>query len=291
MAATAWRGMLTFGLVSIPVRLYVAARAQRIYLHQIHRDCHTRLKQPLFCPHCNRFVDKSEVIKGYEYENGQYVLVEPEEIKKIMPASGKTMEILAFVKENEIDPIYFDSSFLCMPDAEGHKGYQLLLRALEDTHVVGIAKVTMHQREYTVFVRPRAHGITVHTMYYANEIASVEGYGKQPNVKMQPQEVKLAEQLVESLTAPFQPEQYHDDFQQRLRQLIEAKAHGQKVTLPAEQRRGRVIDIMQALKKSLAAQEAAKTAAQARPARRGRRAAAEPVPITAAAKAQRRKAS
>jgi DNA end-binding protein Ku len=96
--------MLTFGLVSIPVRLYAAARAKRIYLQQLHRDCHTRIKQPLFCPHRNRIVDRSEIIKGYEYETGQYVLVEPDEIKKITPESGRTMEILAFVPAAEVNP-------------------------------------------------------------------------------------------------------------------------------------------------------------------------------------------
>lgn len=114
--------MLTFGLVSVPIRLYAAARAKRIYLHQIHCDCHTRLKQPLFCPHCNRIVDRSEVIKGYEYETGQYVLVEGEDIKKITPESGKTMEILAFVPAAEVDPIYFESSFLAMPEAPHREG-------------------------------------------------------------------------------------------------------------------------------------------------------------------------
>ena len=125
MATTAWRGLLTFGLVSVPIRLYAAARAKRIYLHPLHRDCHTRLTQPLFCPHCNRIVDRSEVIKGYEYETGQYVLVEGEDIQKITPESGKTMEILAFVPLVEVDPIYFESSFLALPEAEGKKGYAL----------------------------------------------------------------------------------------------------------------------------------------------------------------------
>ncbi len=249
MASMAWRGMLTFGLVSIPVRLFVAARSKRIYLHQLHNKCHTRLKQPLFCPHCNRIVDRSEVIKGYEYETGQYVLIDQADIKKITPPSGKTMEIVAFVEEKEIDPIYFDSSYLCLPGEEGQKGYQLLLKALEDTKMVGIAQVTMHQREYTVFVRPRNHGITIHTMYYANEIANVEGYGKRYDAKISPQEVKLAEQLVQTLATKFKPEQYHDEFQERMRKLVEAKAKGKKIAVEPARHKGRIIDIMQALKK------------------------------------------
>jgi len=287
--------MLTFGLVSVPIRLYAAARAKRIYLHQLHRDCHTRLKQPLFCPHCNRIVDRSEVIKGYEYETGQYVLVEGEDIKKITPESGKTMEIHAFVPAAQVDPIYFESSFLAMPEAEGKKGYALLLKALEETKMLGIAKVTMHQREYTVFVRPRNHGITMHTMWYQNEINSVEGYGHADESQIRPQEVRLAEQLIQNLVADFKPQDYRDEFQERLRALVEAKAKGQKITIPEHRHRGRVIDIMDALKKSLSTKEAARETA-AVPGRKSRKAAAkhrtaEPIPISAPARHTRRKAS
>jgi DNA end-binding protein Ku len=252
MASSVWKGMLTFGLVSIPIKLYVAARSKHIALHQLHKECNTRLKQPLFCPHCNRFVDRSEVVKGYEYEKGKYVVIEPGEIKKITPASGHYMEILAFVKDAEVDPLYFESSFLSVPDSEGNKGYRLLVKALEDTKMVGIAKLTMHQREYTVFIRPRDNGLTLHTMFYANEIQHVAQYGKD-DVKITPQEIKLAQQLVATLTAHFNPGQYHDDFQVRLNALIEAKLKGKTITAVPEAPRAPVIDMMEALKRSLAA--------------------------------------
>ena len=253
MATTAWKGLLTFGLVSIPMRMYAAARSKRTQLHQLHKKCHTRLKQPLFCPTCNRIVDHSEVVKGYEYEKGQYAIVTDEELNKITPPSGKTMEILAFVQESQVDPIYFDSSFLSVPEAEGRKGYALLLKALEESEMLGIAKVTMHQREYTVFIRPRKHGLTLHTMYYADEIAQVAGYGQSEDVQVKPQEIKLAEQLVKTLTTNFKPEQYHDDYQVKLRALVDAKSKGKEVVAeePAAPR-GRVIDMMEALKRSLA---------------------------------------
>ena len=251
MASAVWKGMIRFGLVSVPVRLYVAARSKRIYLHQLHKDCHTRLKQPLFCPTCNRIVDRSEVIKGYEYETGQYVFVDADEIKEITPPSSRTMDILAFVDTDKVDPIYFDSSFLVMPDADAAKPYALLVRALKDTNKMAIAKLTMHQREYTVFIRFRNNGLTLHTTYYANEINSVAGYGEQ-DVSLKPQEIKLAEQLVETLSAPFKPEQYHDEFQERLRALVEAKAHGRGIVKAPAPKRAPVVDIMQALKQSLA---------------------------------------
>jgi DNA end-binding protein Ku len=252
MASAVWKGMISFGLVSIPIRLYVAAREKRTYLHQIHKKCHTRLKQPLFCPHCNRIVERSEVIKGYEYEAGEYVLIDDDEIKKITPPSGKIMEILTFLEQSDVDPIYFDSSFVALPEAHAEKPYRLLLKALEDTKKMGVAKVTMHQREYTVFIRTRNNGLTLHTMYYQNEIATVEGYGKDYDVKLKPEEVKLADQLVESLSSPFRPEEYKDEFQEQLNQLIEAKLKGKAITVTPTETKAPVIDMMEALKKSLA---------------------------------------
>jgi DNA end-binding protein Ku len=252
MASSVWKGMISFGLVSIPIRLYAAARTKRTYLHQIHKECNTRLKQPLFCPHCNRMVERSEVIKGYEYETGQYVLIDGDEIKKITPPSGKTMEIIAFLEEGAVDPIYFDSSFVAMPEPHAEKPYLLLLKALDDTKKMGVAKVTMHQREYTVFIRARNHGLTLHTMYYQNEIAALEGYGKNYDIKLKPEEIKLADQLVESLSASFKPEDYKDEFQERLNELIEAKLKGKTVTVAPKPAKAPVIDMMEALKKSLA---------------------------------------
>ena len=252
MAAAAWKGFLSFGLITIPLRLYAAARSSRLQLHQLHRTCHTRLRQPLFCPTCNRPVDRSEVVKGFEYEEGKYALIEPDEIKKIEPQSARSMDVLAFVKNSEIDPLFFESSYFLVPEEQGRKAYQLLLKALEDTKRVAIAKITMHQREYTAFIRPYDHGLALHTMYYANEVREAPGYGKTEGVKLTPQEVKLAEQLVENLSEEFHIQKYHDEFQERLHALIEAKRKGHETAAEVPQpRRAPVIDIMTALKKSL----------------------------------------
>jgi len=232
--------------------LYPAARSDRTFLHQLHNKCHTRLKQPLFCPTCDRIVDRDEVIKGYEYEKGQYVLVDKEELKSITPQSGRIMEILAFVKQEQIDPIYFDASYLAIPDKDAEKPYQVLLKALVDTNRVGIAKVTMHQREYTVFIRPRDNGITVHTMYFENEIREVAGYGDKPkDLHLKPQEIKLAEQLIETLSEDFKPQQYHDTFQEQLRALVAAKQKGKTLAEKKAPQSGKVVDMMDALKRSL----------------------------------------
>jgi DNA end-binding protein Ku len=185
------------------------------------------------------------------------------------------MEIQAFVKDSEIDPIFFESSYLALPEKDNPKPYVLLVKVLEESDRVGIAKVTMHLREYTVFIRPRSHGLTIHTMYFVNEIRSVEGYGKiAQDVKLRPQEIKLAEQLVESLSGDFEPQQYHDTYQQKLKALIDAKREGKTVVEEAPPKRAPVIDMMEALKRSLQASEAGKKKkpVRARPAaREGRR--------------------
>jgi DNA end-binding protein Ku len=259
MPSPIWKGSISFGLLSIPIRMYTAARSDRVELHQIHKKCHTRLRQRLFCPECNRIVDRSEVVKGYEYTEGKYVVVDEEEIKKITPESSRTMEILAFVKESQIDPIYYDASYFALPEKENEKPYALLLKALEDAQRVGIAKLTMHQREYTVFIRPRHHGITIHTMYFANEIHEVPGYGELgKSIVLKPQEIKLAQQLVETLAEDFNPRQYHDTFQENLKALIAAKQKGKTVAEEPAAKRAPVIDMMEALKRSLASRTPAK---------------------------------
>jgi DNA end-binding protein Ku len=254
MAASVWKGNIVLSLISIPIKLYAAARSQRTYLHQIHKECNTRVRQPLFCPTCNRIVSRDETVKGYEFDEGQYILMEDKEIKKIAAASSHELEIVAFTKMQEIDPVFFDASYFCMAEDNGKKAYALLYKALVDTETVGIGKLMMHQRDYTVFLRPYQHGLVLHTMYFANEIRELPEYGVLENVALKPQEVKLTEQLVESMTEHFKPKQYHNEFQERLKKLIEAKLHGKSVAIADEgPRRAPVIDMMSALKKSLAA--------------------------------------
>ena len=253
MASSVWKGSIVLSLISIPVKLYAAARSERTYLHQIHKECNSRVRQPLFCPTCNRFVDRGEIIKGFEFDEGQYVLMEEKEIKKIAASSSHTLEIVAFTKLSEIDPIFFDASYFCVAEDSGKKAYQLIVKALEDTQMVGIGKLLMHERDYTVFLRPYEHGLLLHTMYFSNEIRRLPQFGVLETVELKPQEIKLAEQLIKSLSQPFKPKQYHDEFQERLRKLIEAKQHGKSIEIGTGPRRAPIIDMLTALKKSLAA--------------------------------------
>jgi DNA end-binding protein Ku len=198
-------------------------------------------------------VERNEVTKGYENEDGSYVLVDPAEIRKIAPESSRAMDILSFVKESEIDPLFFDSSYFIVPESEGCKPYRLLEKTLEDSKRVAIAKLAMHQREYTVFIRPYNHGLALHTMYFADEIREAPGHGKTDDVRLSAQELKLAEQLVDTLSGDFHLQNYHDEFQARLKQLIEAKQKGKMIKTEPQPHRAPVIDMMTALKNSLEA--------------------------------------
>jgi DNA end-binding protein Ku len=257
MAHAIWKGHISFGLITIPVGLFAAARTERVSFNQLHKTCHSRVKQPLFCPTCNRMIERTEIVKGYEYESDQYVLFDEKDFEKVAPQSSRVMEIQEFVKLDEVDPIYLDASYYMVPEEAGAKAYYLLTKTLEDLGYAAIAKLSMHQREHVVVVRPRENGLTLHTMYYPSEIRQVADYGKNNGAKPKEQEVKLAQQLVESLITDFQPEKYSDLYAAQLKEMIEAKRAGREVAATPEPHRAPVIDLMEALKKSLAQREGA----------------------------------
>jgi DNA end-binding protein Ku len=263
MASSVWSGYLTFGLISMPVRLFSGARSSSISFNMLHRDDLSRLKQQYVCLADGKVVDRNEIVKGYEYRKGEYVVVEPEEIKKIEPQTAKTMEILEFVKESEVDPVYFESSYYMVPEEAGRRPYALLTKALEESEYVAIAKLTMHNREYTVFLRPTQGGMMLHTMYYEEEVRKVEGFGA-PDVELKDAEVKVAHQLIEALAAEWDPEKYHDTFQDNVKKLIETKLEGGKIAeVEKPKKLAPVVDLMSALKQSLAEMEGKKKPAAA----------------------------
>jgi DNA end-binding protein Ku len=262
MASTVWKGYITFGLISVPVRLFVAARSERISFNQIHDKCGSRIKQQIYCPVCERVVERDELKKGFEIAKGRFVVVEDEEIKKIAPESSESMEILEFVKASEVDPIYFDASYFVVPEDAGKKAYELLFQTMEKSGYSAIAKIAMHQREYTVIMRPHDHGLTLHTMFYPEEVRAVPEYGRDNSVQIRPQEVTLAEKLVEGLAGDFEPAKYHDEYQSQLSKLIEAKKEGVEMKGTAPKKLAPVIDLMQALQQSLGQIPAKKPAAK-----------------------------
>jgi DNA end-binding protein Ku len=200
-------------------------------------------------------VERNEIEKGYEYEKDQYLLFTEEELEAAEPESSRTMEILEFVRLDEVDPLYFDASYYAAPETGGAKAYHLLLEAMLDSGYAGIAKVTMYSRENIVIIRAQKNGLTLHTMFYPNEIRQAADNGITDKSEVKEQERVLAKQLIENLAANFKPEKYHDTYQENLRTLIEAKAKGQKITAVPGVSKTPVVDLMEALKKSLTAKQ------------------------------------
>lgn len=253
MAASVWKGSISFGLVSVPIKLFAAARYSHISFHEVHGECGHRVKQQLYCPYDKRVVSRDEIVMGYEVDDDKMVIVDRQELKQLQPASSSSMEILQFVKLNDVDPIYFETSYFSVPEEEGRRGYTLLLETMEELQVAAIAQVTMHQRERTVIVRPYRQGLTLHTLYYPSEIRDVAGYGKNSAANLKKQEVSLAEQFAKELVAPFRPEQFHDEYQERVKKLIESKEKGTAAPRPEKvPRLAPVVDLMTALKQSIA---------------------------------------
>src|SRR5579863_932511 len=263
MAASVWTGYLTFGLISMPVRLFSGARSSSISFNMLHREDLSRLKQQYVCLADGKVVERSDIVKGYEYRKDEYVVIEPDDIKKIEPKTAKTMEILEFVKSSEVDPVYFESSYYMLPEEAGRRPYALLTKALEESEYVAIAKLTMHNREYTVFLRPHEGGMMLHTMYYADEVKKVEGFGA-PDVELKEAEIKVAHQLIEALADKWNPEKYHDTFQDNVKNLIQTKLEGGKIAeVEKPKKLAPVVDLMSALKQSLAQMEGKKKPAAA----------------------------
>src|ERR1700733_783600 len=253
MASTVWKGYISLGLVSVPVRLYAAARAEHVSFNQIHEVCGSRIKQQTFCPVCQRVVERNELVKGYQVDRDSYILVSSEELKTLEADSSEAMEIAQFVSLSEVDPIYFQASYYSAPEDPGRRAYSLLLQAMEKMNVAAIAKVTLHSREQIVLMRPYHKGIVLHTLYFPAEVREISEYGKVESKSLQKPEIELAEQFIRQLTAKFEPEQYKDEYQQRVLDMIETKRAGQVVAgQPQKPKLAPVIDLMEALKKSIA---------------------------------------
>ena len=251
MASSVWKGHLTFGLVSFPVRLFSAARGETISFNLLHAPDHSRIKQVIYCQAEDKPVPRSELVKGYEYEKDHYVEIDEDDIKKVAPRTAKVMEILEFVKADQVDPVYLESSYYVAPDEGGEKPYALLFQALRDSRYYGLAKVAMHNREHIIILRPGAKGILSHTMYYQDEIRQVDEFRTDTSL-VKEKELEMAKMLISSLEADFEPQKYHDAFRENVQKMIEAKVEGRKVVATPAAHVAPVIDIMEALKKSLA---------------------------------------
>jgi DNA end-binding protein Ku len=253
MASTVWKGHLSFGLVSFPVKLYSAARGESIHFNQLHKTDGSRVRQVLYCAAEDKPIPRDEIVKGYEYEKDRYVVIDDADIKKVAPPTAKVMEILEFVKAADVDPIYLETSYYMAPEEAGEKPYALLFDALKKTGYAGLAKLAMHNREHIVVLRPGEKGVLLHTMYYTNEIRQVDEFRTDLTL-VKEKELALAMNLIEALVADFEPGKYTDTYRDNILQMVEAKKHGEEVVVEAPTpHREKVVDIMDALKASLAA--------------------------------------
>ncbi|MFY9728606.1 MAG: Ku protein [Bryobacteraceae bacterium] len=285
MASSVWKGHITFGLVSFPVRLFSAARSETLSFNQLHKDDNSRIRQVTYCQAEDKPVPRSELVKGYEYEKDRYVVIDDEDIKKVAPKTAKVMEILEFVKAADVDPVYLESSYYVAPDEGGEKPYALLFQAMRESKYFALAKVAMHNREHVIVLRPGAKGILSHTMFYQDEIRQVDEFRTDTSL-VKDKELDMAKMLITSLEAEFEPQKYHDSYRENLRQMIEAKIEGKKVVETPEAHIAPVIDIMEALKKSLAEK---RKPAQVATAAAGSSVEAAAPPVEAAAKTRARK--
>ena len=250
MASTVWKGQLQFGLVSLPIRLYSAARGETISFNQLHEPDHSRVRQVLYCQAEDKPVARNELVKGYEYEKGHYVVIDDEELRNAAPKTAKIMEIQEFVKADQVDPVFLESSYYVAPEEGGEKPYALLFEALRQSQYYGIAKVSMHNREHVVVLRPSENGLLLHTMYYVDELRQSEEFRTNTEL-VKERELELAKTLINQLAEDFHPEKYHDTYRENIRAMIEAKLEGREFVETPAPKVAPVIDIMEALKRSL----------------------------------------
>ncbi len=263
MASTVWKGFVSFGLVSFPIRLQVAAREKSIRFHLLHRKDLSRVKEVYFCQAEGKPLKREDLVKGFEVSKEEYVVVDDADLKKIAPKSARAMDILQFVKADEFDPVFLDKSYHVLPEGDVKKPYALLRDAMKQRGQYAIAKVAMHNREHIVVIRPDGDELMLHTMFFVDEVQQVSV--KTGSGKFSAQELKLAGQLIDTLSAKFDPAKFHDEYQANLRRLIEQKQKGERVTATKSEKPSQVVNIIDALRKSLAENQTTENQKEARP--------------------------
>ena len=248
-----WKGAIAFGMVVVPVSIFTATESKDLRFVTLHTTCHNRLRQKRFCPYHEVEVEQAEIARGYEYAKDQYVVMDEADFENVNVPSSHTIEITRFVDLASIDPIYFERSYALEPDNIGAKPFYLLKQALENTNRVGIAKVTLRQKEHLGCLRPFNHGMLLETMYYADEIrGNSELVLPEDASAVGKQEMEMAAMLIDQLSGPFEPQMYRDEYRTVLERTIEAKlTSGQPVTAAPVPPKGKIGDLMEALRASI----------------------------------------
>ena len=254
MAARAtWKGYLKVSLVNIPIKVFPATEpSATLSFNQLHGECQTRIQQKKWCPHCNREVPNSEIVKGYEFEKGRYVVMDEEDFDKVRTESTRVIDLVQFSDDSAIDPMYVDRTYYLAPDGGvAADAFAVMREGMKGK--VGIGKVALYGREYLVAVRPHDRGIVMHTLHHAAEIRGIDSVEELASVptKTKPEEIKLAKQIISSFDAPLNLAEYKDEYQEGLRKIIDAKIAGEEIVAPAVEAPPKVVNLMEALRKSL----------------------------------------
>jgi DNA end-binding protein Ku len=264
MPRPTWTGAVSFGLVTVPVKMYTAARSKDIRFNMLHKEDGARVRQKRVCEQDGEELAQEDIVKGYEVSPGTYVMIEPEELEALEPTVSTGIEIKQFVDLEEIDPVYFENSYYLAPDKGAAKPYRLLLNAMRDEKKIAIATVVMRQKQYLTALRPAGNAISMATLYYPDEVVcedEIDGIPEE-DLKFDDREVALAKQLIATYASDFDPEEYKDEYRVAVLELIEQKAAGETVVLPERQEApAKVVDLMAALEASIAAAKGGKAPA------------------------------
>ena len=259
---TMWKGAISFGLVTIPVRMYGATEEKGIKFNQLHAPDGGRIKYKRVCSIDGEEVSWDEIVKGYEYEKGQYVTLADEELEALPVSSSRAIDIERFVAAEDIDQIYFQRAYYLVPEPAGLKAYSLLREAMGDSDKVAVAKVAFREKEHLATLRLRDNVFVLETMYWPDEIRAPSFEELEGEFDVRPQEVRMARSLIDSLTDEFDPTEFRDEYRQALEDLIARKVQGQEITYSEAPEPSKVVDLMEALRASVEAARAGKPAAK-----------------------------
>lgn len=273
MARAIWSGAISFGLVTVPVKVYPARSPKDLRFHQLHGGDHGRIQMKRVCSKDGAEVPYEDLVKGYEVAPDQYVVIKPEELESLDPEASRNIDILDFVPLAEIDPLFFENGYYLVPDKVGEKAYALLLGAMNESQRVAIASFVMRGKQYLAAIRPTEKALVLDTLYFADEVVPASDVEGLPEglPKVDKRELTMARQLIETLAADFEPAKYKDEYRDRVMDLIKTRAEGKVVTVrPPAAKPGKVVDLAEALEETLkmVREKKAKAAAKA-PAKRG----------------------
>ncbi len=243
------KSVITFGMVAIPIGMYTATQDNDIHFNQLHKEDNSRIRYKKTCAHCGKEVKTEDIVKGFEYDKDKYVVVTDDEIEKIKTEKEKSIQILHFAQLNQISPVYYEKTYQAAPEAGGEKAFELLRSALMAEQKIAIGKTVMGTTDTLMAIIPREDGILISTMYYADEIKELQKPYTKPEVSTQEQD--MAKTLINSMDTPFEPANYKDEYQEKLRALIETKISGKEIIAPESGNENKVIDLMEALKASV----------------------------------------